>query len=102
MALSYFTQEIRGAEELSVSNGVAGGVHQIGSVGTGTIPNLITIGSRVFFTVAGGDPEELWTSDGTTPSELAQPESLPVGFNPNLTNVNGTLYFEANDGDAWR
>jgi ELWxxDGT repeat protein len=70
--------------------------------------NLTVVGSTLFFTVDVGTvstPDiQLWKSNGTT-AELVR-DINPVGnANPaSLTNVNGFLYFTANDGATrvWR
>ncbi|QZZ21474.1 tandem-95 repeat protein [Leptothermofonsia sichuanensis E412] len=70
--------------------------------------NLTVVGSTLFFTVdvgSAGTPDiQLWKSNGTT-AELVR-DINPLGnANPaSLTNVNGFLYFTANDGATrvWR
>jgi ELWxxDGT repeat protein len=73
-------------------------------------PDLLTVvGSTLYFVVdsgiVGAQDRELWRSDGTTSG------TVPLGADINLsgddeiselTNVNGTLFFTANDGTGAR
>src|SRR5262249_45248093 len=74
----------------------------------GSYPDdLVMIGSTLFFTADDGvNGRELWKSDGTAAGTVLVKDifpgpggSLPLAPTvPNLTNVNGTLFFRANDG----
>src|ERR1700688_51286 len=102
MSLSYFDELVGASEQLWVSDGTVAGTHLVQSFGSGAIFNLTTIGSRVYFTVDDGvHGSELWTSDGTAAGTMLVDDIHPgpTGSNPTfLTDVDGTLYFEANDG----
>jgi ELWxxDGT repeat protein len=74
--------------------------------------SIVQIGSTVYFAANdGAHGTELWKSSGTAASTVMVKDIAPGGFvnhygtyvpntsNPgNLTNVNGTLFFTANDG----
>lgn len=70
--------------------------------------DLVVSGGRIFFTADGGvnngnAGRELWSSDGTfTGTTLAMDiRAGATGSDPiNLTDVNGVLYFAANDGST--
>jgi ELWxxDGT repeat protein len=80
------------------------------------LQNLVAIGPTIYFTASdGNNGTELWKSDGTAagttlvkdifPGESTYqgtyggPYTYPNSSNPtDLTNVNGTLFFRANDG----
>jgi ELWxxDGT repeat protein len=72
---------------------------------------LTTVGSLVYFLANNGiHGTELWKSDGTAGGTMLVKDIYPSNFNGyypgyaghylpgNLTNVNGTLFFTANDG----
>jgi gliding motility-associated-like protein len=69
--------------------------------------NFAAVGGRLFFAADAVGPtnnplgRELWVSDGTASGTFLVRDIAPGGFssNPsNLTNVDGTLYFVANNG----
>ena len=66
--------------------------------------NLVVLGKRLYFTAndaAGNLGNELWITDGTEQGTRIVRDIFPgpSGSNPNfLTNVNGILYFSADDG----
>ena len=64
--------------------------------------NFINVGGTLFFTAddGSGNNVELWKSDSTTEGTVLVRDINPSGQSlPRyLTNINGTLYFVANDG----
>jgi ELWxxDGT repeat protein len=92
-------------KELWKSDGTATGtvlVKDINPViypGLGSYPsNLTNVNGILFFTASGGNGRELWQSDGTAAG------TVPVGNFANLnaselTYVNGTWFFVADDGE---
>src|SRR5258708_23396288 len=101
MSLAYFNEDVGGTEQLWVTDGTPAGTHLVQSFSTGAIFDLTTIGSRVYFTIDDGvDGRELWTSDGTTAGTVLVKDINPgsgASYPSSLTNVNGTLYFQASD-----
>ena len=84
-------------------------VLDINSGATSSGPSqMVAIGSISYFAADDGvNGLELWKSDGTAAGTVLLADinpgsagSNPTGSNPNrlLTNVNGTLFFRANDG----
>jgi len=66
----------------------------------GQIRNLTVSGGTVYFTAPTTSGEQLWASDGTAAGTvpLATDSTARGIFDPtNLTNVNWTLFFQAND-----
>src|SRR5262245_26632365 len=58
-------------------------------------------GGRLFFTAGGFEGEELWTSDGTAAGTVLVKDINLFGGSAQpdlLTDVNGTLFFVADDG----
>ena len=105
--------------ELWRSDGTPAGTTMVG--GAGGFPlNLTNVNGTLFF--AGwqsGAGNELWRSDGTPAGTTMvqppfDPSMAPTGINPGaassdpsgLTSINGTLFFQANDGsngaELWR
>jgi len=114
--------------ELWKSDGTAAGTVLVKDLDTGTthdwwlgdLPNssdpqnLTVVGGTLFFTASDGENGvELWKSDGTAagtvlvkdirPGSTYDPstdDDVPNSSEPaNLTNVNGTLFFTADDGE---
>ncbi len=55
------------------------------------------IGNILYFRVNGDGPAaELWKTNGTVGGTVKVKDTPEVGFAPNFTNVNGTLFFAAN------
>jgi ELWxxDGT repeat protein len=101
MALSYFAEYSGSEAELWVTDGTSQGTHLVQSVGIGSISNIKTVGSRVFFTFDDSiHGNNLWTSDGSAAGTVLV-DIAPGGGNSapsDLTYVGGELYFAANDG----
>ena len=99
MALSYFDEAVGGVEELWVTDGTVPGTKAVASLDSAAISDLTATGSRVFFAVDDGvNGQELWTSDGTAAGTVMVTDINPGSdgsFPSELTNVSGTLYFEA-------
>ena len=67
-------------------------------------PEYLTVVDGAFFfaaTAADGTARELWKSDGTTAGTVMVKDINPLTDSSpyNLSNVNGTLYFVADDGE---
>lgn len=66
-----------------------------------SISNLTVAGNTVFFVGEDGSGKELWKTNGTFTStkKVKEIRSGTEGSDPsNLTNINGILYFSANNG----
>jgi len=106
-------------QELWSSDGTAAGTHLVANINTNDhgsngpsgsfIQNLTDVNGKVFFSANDGvHGLQLWESDGTASGthmvtdlnpQTVPGASGPAGANPqDLTNVDGTLYFTANDG----
>ena len=95
------------------SNGTAAGTTVVRSF-FASPTQLTNVNGTIFFTVAGGSKGyQLWRSNGTNSGTILLREFAPTNptggpaIGPNsLTNLNGTLYFGANDGtrgtELWR
>ena len=106
--------------ELWTSDGTEAGTTMVSDLspgGAGSFtPNdpstLLAIGDTIFFTTwAGGKGFELWRTDGTATGTQLVKDIAPgseSSYPSELTNVNGTLFFAAQDGtysysyDLWR
>ncbi len=107
--------------ELWKSDGTAGGTVMVRNIypgvgsSFGDYPSLTNVNGTVFFVArdASGAGLELWKSNGTSSGTVLvkdiraggasafQSESFfPRDINPWFTNVNGTLFFVANDGST--
>ncbi len=95
--------------ELYKSDGTAAGTGRVRDIArdeVGSYPHSLTaVGNTLFFSVAedaSGHSNALWKSDGTGPGtqrvKLINPEGFTSSEVRNLVNVNGTLFFSANDG----
>src|SRR4029450_4072584 len=67
-----------------------------GSVGSDAV-NFTNVNGTVFFTASGPTTTGLWKTDGTEAGTV-QVRSGFLGSVASLPNVNGTLFFVANDG----
>ena len=102
----YFTRNVIGGE-FWITDGTTEGTQLLLE---SNVDNLTGVGNTLFFSNDGGSTgTELWTSDGTPEGTQLVSDILPEvrrngtpvndGSNPeNLTDVNGTLFFTANDG----
>ncbi len=96
--------------ELWKSNGTAVGTVIVKDInpGSSSQPQQLTnVNGTLFFRASDGSTNgvELWKSDGTSAGTVMvkdiKPSSSPSGpgsYPGSLTNVNGTLFFQANDG----
>ena len=80
------------------------------AIGTVLVKNIdaanhTNVGGRLFFAGSDAAGSELWTSDGTTAGTVRVTDVNPGGGSSSptqLTNVNGLLYFSADDGTNGR
>jgi ELWxxDGT repeat protein len=98
------------------SNGTAAGTTLIKDIFPGAESGqpdtyrILGLGSTAFFTADDGtNGEELWKSDGTAAGTVLVKKTTPPDVQytgdskpANLTNVNGTLYFTADNGASGR
>ncbi|HJZ50149.1 MAG TPA: ELWxxDGT repeat protein, partial [Roseiflexaceae bacterium] len=110
-AVTYFaaTDSSHGSE-LWKTDGTAAGTLLVRDINPGfdgsTPQNLTKVGGTLYFTADDGTAgRELWKSDGTSAGttlvkDISPGASSGFGFfaAPDLTDVNGTLYFVADDG----
>jgi ELWxxDGT repeat protein len=114
----YFSAlDLEHGEELWKSDGTAAGTVMVKDIWTmptfyGSVPeHLLNVNGTLYFTALccqDGSPttatgRELWKSNGTAAGTVMVKNINPGSgdmnaFDPYLTNVNGTLYFVANDG----
>ncbi len=95
---------VHGAE-LWRSDGTAGGTEMVvdlNPMGSSPISSLAVAGDQLFFVrMAAAFNHELWGSDGTAGGTALLRAFTPSNYHPlveNLTDVEGTLYFSADDG----
>ncbi len=85
--------------ELWRSNGSAAGTYMVADINPsgGSYPGgFIDVNGKIFFPdfPTGSPPAQLWRTDGTRAGTV-----LVKDVSPNyLTNINGTLFFQGNDG----
>lgn len=98
-----------------VDDTIAGGAISIRNADSVLFSNIVSVGSKNYFVATDGlNGQELWTINEFGLAEMVE-DSIPGGgINPGsansspslLTNVNGVLYFRANDGtngnELWR
>ena len=96
--------------ELWKSDGTAAGTVMVADIvpgAGGSSPEFLTSvnGKLLFYATDATHGTELWTSDGTAAGTTLVKDinpgagsSTPLGFGPIVVNVNGTLFFNANDG----
>lgn len=113
----YFNALSSSGQELWTSDGTADGTTQLVDIFTGTSstggpnssnPNHLTVANgKLFFAAQDGTSgNELWVTDGTAAGTTlvmdispGTSNAAPNSSNPaNLTNVNNTLFFSADDG----
>jgi ELWxxDGT repeat protein len=103
-AAYFFADDGKSGQELWKSGGTYASTVMVKDITTGggtTMEFLTPVGSTVFFVVYDKMGKELWASDGTGAGTRMVKDIFPKGggSNPNnLADVNGTLYFSANDG----
>jgi ELWxxDGT repeat protein len=97
-------------DELWESNGTAAGTQMVADIkpgGSGSYPRYLTnVNGTLFFAADDGTSgNQLWESNGAAAGTQMvadinpHEQGFPNGSNPlSLTNVNGTLFFAANDG----
>ena len=98
--------------ELWKSDGTSGGTQLVRDIVPGTSSsyphNLVAAGDTLFFGARDGSRgTELWKSDGTSGGTVIVKDIRPTtccapyeGFYGALTNVNGSVFFQANDGSS--
>ncbi len=96
-------------DELWKSDGTAAGTVQVRNINygdySGSPQNLTNVGGTLFFSAFDDEHpyyaaqnNELWKSDGTTAGTVKVRDISPTDSDPRyLTNVNGTLFFGAQD-----
>ncbi len=96
--------------ELWKSDGTAAGTVLVKDIRPGLanayVRQLTELGGQLYFIATDGvSGDELWKSDGTTAGTIRVKDirigaegGLAQTFDSHLTNVNGELYFQANDG----
>jgi len=98
-----------------VDDTVTGGAISIRNADSVLFSNIVSVGNKQYFVATDGlNGQELWTIDEFGLAEMVE-DSIPGGgINPGsagstpalLTNVDGVLYFRANDGtngiELWR
>jgi ELWxxDGT repeat protein len=94
----YFTGPgTRGVPSLLRSDGTSAGTSVVWTIGQATLSNLTAVGGRMFFTASNSPSSpisQLGVSDGSSGTRLLTPLTS-VG---NFTDVNGELFFTADDG----
>ncbi len=100
----FFTeQDSSSTGQLWVSDGSAAGTTELtsftASAGSG-VGELMAVGNVVYFEASdsNGTTTQLWTSDGTSAGTVELTDFGASGYLDSLTDLNGTLYFIANDG----
>ncbi len=90
--------------ELWRSDGTATGTYLLKDFSTyasSEIAYLTSMGNAIYFAATDGSGVELWKSDGTLAGTAIVKKITPYlygsSFPEHLTNVNGTLFFSAND-----
>ncbi|GAB3518062.1 hypothetical protein GCM10027442_38320 [Emticicia fontis] len=85
------------------TDGTVAGTQQLKEVST--IQELMVINQTLYFGASLFNGQELWKSDGTESGTVPVKDIWPGSQNSlpkNLTNVNGVLYFSADDGTHGR
>ena len=114
-AASFFTAEDGyglglHSNELWTSDGTSAGTGMLKDINPGDSNSNITfltiVNGFLYFTADDGvHGVELWKYDGTATGTVLVKDVNPgsgtafPSFNPQLTNINGTLYFQADDGE---
>ena len=103
MALSYFDDTMGGVEELWVTDGTVAGTHAVASLDSAAISSIsrrsvVAFSSRsMTASMDKNSGRRTGTAAGTVMVKDIDPGS-DGSFPSELTNVSGTLYFEADDG----
>ncbi len=92
-------------KELWKSNGTSGGTIRLKSLTA--VSNLTAVGNILYFVGTDGSGAELWKTDGASTVRVKDIRAGSSGSSPSqLVDVNGTLYFIANDGktgvEVWK
>ncbi len=103
----FFTVDSATGQELWKSDGTAAGTTKVTSVVWNFPRDFINVNGTLFFAADDGTSgDELWKSDGTLAGTMivkdinSNPTSAASSSPFNLTNVNGTLFFAADDGTS--
>ncbi len=102
-AITHLQVGVIDGPKLFVSDGTPQGTFQLGETTVFLPENLTAVGSTVYFSARGQNQNntELWKTDGTLQGTVMVKDINPgvASSNPaNFCNVNGTLYFSANNG----
>lgn len=106
-AITHLPAGVLDGPKLFVSDGTPQGTFQLGELSVFLPDNLTAVGNTVYFSAKGQNQNntELWKTDGTLQGTVMVRDINPgnASSNPaNFCNVNGTLFFSADNGPHGR